>query len=251
MARPPWRDTGRCLGTGWGRRGIRATIRSGARPAAIAAVSRARLHFPLDAPSDRFSLGPVRRPRPEPRVGGPLRRRAAPRNGPETSGRFLDLLHDGRSDLVGSGGRLLVGVDLRSGVVAPRWKAHRFRKPGERRLLHFGLGDEVAGEDPLAGLGELGLLRFRVALGETGTADLDKRGKSHALRNPVEIVGSRGPPPSSGVDAEQLPKMVVKGACTLAGKVDAGLERPGDDMAKPGSPGLFGERTERVKARRA
>ncbi len=88
--------------------------------------------------------------------------RAAPRNGlKETSGRFLDLFHDGfvsEGDFVGLSGRGSLGdAAIRRRFFGRSVKAHRIRNPGKRCLLDLDPGDEVAGKDPFACLGKLGL----------------------------------------------------------------------------------------------
>src|SRR5690606_40941501 len=68
---------------------------------------------------------------------------------------------------------------------------------------------------PISGLGELSLLRLRVAAGELSAADLLERGERDALGHAVEVVGAGRPPPPGDVDAEQPSQVVVERAGAL------------------------------------
>src|SRR5438270_3738489 len=122
-------------------------------PAAIAAVSRARLHFPVGR-ALRSVLTSSGSPFPAgARVGRPSpSRESRPEEGlKETSGGFLDLLDERlvrRGYFVRFGGRrLLAGSGARSFLAGCGRKAHRLGNPGKRGLLDLDVGDEVARED--------------------------------------------------------------------------------------------------------
>ena len=206
-------------GTGWGRRGNRAAIRSSRaprsppraagrpsdgrqhcstvsvrtpQPGSIAADSGECLHFPLGNPCGHFSPSPDAAPgrcrggpggshkgtaragvstenvRPLPRPlqdapdrDPPHRRKALPQ-----PLRMLPVRIAGPVERRVRRARSQVRsrrFPVSSARSIGRCKAHRVRHPAKRRLLDLRLGDEVAGEDPLAGLGQLGLLRPGIA----------------------------------------------------------------------------------------
>lgn len=106
-----------------------------------------------------------------------------------------------------------------------------------------------AAEDTLGTHREITLLDRGKARGKFETADIGQRVKDHLLRHSVKVVGRCRAPPLRHVDADQASEMVMEWQLTLTGHVEARLERPGNDIAKPGCASFIRQRAVQVEAR--
>src|SRR3546814_8985046 len=114
--------------------------------------------------------------------------------------------------------------------------------------LHLNFGDVGTSEDAFSAHRQVTLLDRRKARGELETADISQRIEDHLLRHPIKVVGRRRAPPLRHVDADQAAEMILKWQLALTGHVEARLERPGNDIAKPGRAAIIGQRPKQIEA---
>src|SRR3546814_404846 len=71
---------------------------------------------------------------------------------------------------------------------------------------------------------------------------------SDVCSSDLKVVGRRRAPPLRHVDADQAAEMILKWQLALTGHVEARLERPGNDIAKPGRAAIIGQRPKQIEA---